>query len=115
MIAIRGATTVERDEINDIKEASLELFENILRLNSIDKDDIISLTISCTNDIKSCYPGKYIREEYNLLKAGIMHFNEMEVNGSLKMAIRFLVLADCDKKDNIEFVYLKGAKDLRKR
>ncbi|WP_446899637.1 chorismate mutase [Clostridium sp. LBM24168] len=117
MIALRGATTISENTELEIKNASIELFSEIIKLNNIDFNDILSIEISCTKDINKAYPGKFIREYFKLNHVSIMHFNEMEVdknlNGYIPLCIRFLILADL-KKDKNKFVYLKGAKKLRK-
>ncbi|MCR1933101.1 chorismate mutase [Clostridium tepidum] len=117
MQSIRGAITIEKNEINHIKEASIKLFSEILTKNNLNKDDIVSIFISCTKDIDKGYPGKYIRENFKLQNIAIMHFNEMYVEGSLPLCIRILVLVDKKNKyteNNIEYVYLGKAKTLRK-
>lgn len=113
MIAIRGATTITEDTIENVKEAAIELIAEILKENEINMKDLISIIFSCTNDIKSTYPGKHIREHFNLNKIAIMHFNEMEVNNSLKKCIRVMLLVNIDENNNIRYIYLRNAKNLR--
>lgn len=114
MIAIRGATTIKRNTSEDIKEASIELMSGILNENNIQKDEIISIIISCTNDITKAYPGKFIREHFNLNKTAIMHFNEMQVENSLPLCIRILLLVKSLHNKKIKYIYLNNAKILRK-
>lgn len=45
MIALRGATTIEDNSITDIKDASIELFSQILKKNNIELKKIISIEI----------------------------------------------------------------------
>lgn len=113
MIAIRGATTITEDTIDKIREASIELFTEILQANELKTDDLISIIISCTTDIKSSYPGKHIREHFELDTLAIMHFNEMEVSSSLEKCIRVMLLVNKSKSDSIKFIYLNNAKNLR--
>jgi chorismate mutase len=113
MIAIRGATTITEDTIENVREAAIELIAEILKENEINMKDLISIIFSCTNDIKSTYPGKHIREHFNLNKIAIMHFNEMEVNNSLNKCIRVMLLVNIDKNNNIKYIYLRNAKNLR--
>jgi chorismate mutase len=113
MIAIRGATTIVEDNINEVREASIELFNEIIKENNIKTDDIISIIFSCTSDIKSSYPGKHIREHFRLDKVAIMHFNEMEVNNSLKKCIRVMLNINIDHNEEIKYIYLNNAKILR--
>ncbi|ABS35196.1 chorismate mutase [Clostridium botulinum] len=117
MQSIRGAITIEKNEVKYIKEASIKLFSEILSRNNLNIEDIVSIFISCTNDIDKGYPGKYIRENFNLKNIAIMHFNEMYVEGSMPLCIRILILIDKKNKnieENIEYVYLGRAKTLRK-
>lgn len=113
IIAIRGATTVTRNTEHDIEKETLKLFDEILKQNKIEIRDVKSLIISCTNDITKAYPGKFIREHFNLPDLAIMHFNEMYVENSLKLCIRFLLLMD-GVKNSVKFVYLNNASSLRK-
>ncbi|MBA5851939.1 chorismate mutase [Clostridium sp. cel8] len=117
MIALRGATTIKENNESEIKNASIELFSKLIESNDIDLNDIITIEISCTNDITKAYPGKFIREHFNLSDVAIMHFNEMEVdkdlNGFLPLCIRLLLLVNVEK-DKKKFIYLNDAKKLRK-
>jgi len=113
MIAIRGATTINEDNIKEVREASLELFNEIIKENKIETENIISIIFSCTSDIKSTYPGKHIREHFGLNKVAIMHFIEMEVHNSLKKCIRVMVHVNKDNNKEIKYIYLNNAKKLR--
>lgn len=112
--AIRGAITIENNSIEDIERASIELFSQILERNNIKVTNIVSIVISCTKDITKGYPGKYIREHFNLNQVAIMHFNEMYVENYLPMCIRVMLLVEEVNLESIEYVYLKKAKNLRK-
>ena len=115
MIAIRGAITIEENTIDEIKINSINMVEEIIKRNNLNIDNIISIIFSCTDDIDKAYPGKFIREHFNINNAAIMHFNEMKVNNSsyLYKCIRVTVFYN-DNIDNVSHVYLKKAKDLRK-
>jgi len=116
MIAIRGATTISQNTNEEIKTASIELFQEILLQNNLEASNIMSIFFSCTRDITADYPGKYVREHYNLKTTTIMHYNEMYVENSLAMCIRILILVDdtIEDREKIKFVYLRDAKNLRK-
>lgn len=111
MIALRGATTILENTEEEIRKNSLELFDHLIEENNLDKDKIVSLLITGTKDIDASYPGKYIRLERSLQKPAILHFQEMDVKGSLKLCIRFLI----HYEDDIPFknIYLHKAKNLR--
>ncbi|MDW8801945.1 chorismate mutase [Clostridium sp. A1-XYC3] len=116
MIALRGATTISENSVEEIKKSTVELFNEMIMRNDIDLDKILTIEFSCTKDITKAYPGKFVREAFNVKHAAIMHFNEMYVEGetdsSLPLCIRILMLVDVTKIDK-EFVYLKNAKNLR--
>jgi len=113
MISIRGATTVESNCTEEIKEKSIELFNKIITVNELAIDKIHTIIFSCTDDITKAYPGGFVREYYNLNNVSIMHFNEMKVENSLNFCIRILVLSN-DEKISTKFVYLHNAKTLRR-
>ena len=117
MIALRGATTIKNDTKEEIEKESIILFKEILNKNNLSKDKIISITFSCTNDITKEYPGKFIREYFNLKHSAIMHFNEMFVDKDtyLEKCIRVMVLYDDNiKQSEVKHIYLNNAKNLRK-
>lgn len=115
MFVIRGATTVEENTSIEIERATLELFEQILNSNNIQLADIISVIFSCTSDVTKEYPGKFLRMKYSLNNIGIMHFNEMQVEESLKLCIRIMIFID---NNNVQYsakhIYLGNSKKLRK-
>jgi chorismate mutase len=112
MLSIRGATTIDKNDALEIKEKAIELINKILEINSLNTNNIKVLLFSCTNDITKAYPGAYVREHFNLNKVSIMHFNEMEVENSLKLCIRLTILCDEEERD-VNFVYLHKAASLR--
>lgn len=113
MKGLRGATTIAANTESDIKEAVLELWDTILEYNNFKNEDIVSLIFTCTGDIDAAYPGKFVRLERRVDSSSILHFNEMNVVGSLKLCIRILLQLDIDKTTKLVPVYLKGAKALR--
>ncbi|MCM1437987.1 MAG: (d)CMP kinase [Roseburia sp.] len=111
MKAIRGATTVSEDAPEYIRESVKELLNEIVRVNNLCPDDIVCIMFSSTADIKSCYPAKAAREA-GFSSCALYSSLEPEIDGALKMCIRVMLLAETDAKP--EYVYLNGAKSLRK-
>lgn len=111
MKAIRGATTVDFDDAQQIKERVKELLEIICIKNSVDKDDIICIMFSNTADIRSYYPAKAARE-CGFSSSALYSSLEPEIEGSLALCIRVMLFIN----DDIEVmpVYLHGAANLRK-
>ena len=108
LMAIRGATTIETDCREEIERVSIELLNEIMRLNGLDEGDVVSLQISTTGDIASYYPATALR----LSGCKIPLFSSLEphIEGSVSKCIRFLVLAYSSEKAS--HVYLRNAKDL---
>jgi monofunctional chorismate mutase len=113
MFSIRGAITIDNDNRDEILDASRELVLKIIDSNKIELQDIISVIITCTQDIKSNYPGEAVRE-LGLNHAGILCVQEMYVEGSLAKCIRILMLVNGEILQNeVKHIYLRNAAVLR--
>ena len=111
---IRGAITVEFDTPDNIKEATIELVTEILEKNSIKTEDISHVIFTLTKDLKSAFPAKFAREYLNFSSVPMMCFNELQIDGSLEKCLRILIVVNTEKQqEEIQHVYLKGAKVLR--
>lgn len=113
MMALRGATTVTANEAENLRERTLELWDRIRQVNSFELEDIVSVIFTCTRDIDCDYPGKYVRLERGLTRASLLHFNEMNVVGTLPMCIRIQIQLDLPKDRRTIPVYLHEAASLR--
>ncbi|MGQ9622635.1 MAG: chorismate mutase [Candidatus Caldatribacteriaceae bacterium] len=112
---IRGATTVERDEREEIRNASFELFTQMLSENGLSPDDIAGVLITVTPDIHSAFPAEVIREREDFRYIPMLCAQEMEVEGAPERCIRMLVLAyTAQGPREIRHVYLRGAQSLRR-
>lgn len=112
---IRGAITVERDEKEEIKKATKELFTLLLQDNEISASEIASVFITVTSDLHSAFPAEAIREEEKFRYVPLLCAQEIEVKGALKRCIRLLILAYTDKNQvDIHHLYLGKASSLRK-
>ena len=108
MTAIRGAITVKENTAEAITAASVSLIGQIAEKNNI--TTAVSIIISSTFDITAVYPAKAIREA-GLIDAPLFSCVEPEIDGSLRMCIRVMVLVNADIK--AKHMYLDGAKVLR--
>ena len=84
--AIRGATTVKSNEKELIYEATSEMIKEIIDANNIDKNDIVSIIFTATNDIDKAYPAVAVRN-MGITEAALMCVQEMYVDGSLRNAL----------------------------
>jgi len=111
MNAIRGATTVEIDSAEEIKESVKELLTEIKTRNALNSEDIVCIMFSNTSDLHSFYPAKAAREA-GFFSAPLFSSLEPEIDGALKKCIRVMVLTNCANPP--EHVYLRGAAALRR-
>lgn len=111
---IRGATTVEEDQAEQILSATSELLQMIKEENGIDIEDIASILFTTTSDIRSGFPALAARN-MGWGQVPLMCFQEIEVFGALPRCIRVLMHINTDKRqDQISHIYLKEARQLRK-
>lgn len=112
---VRGATTLNDNTAEEIKNATVELTNEIMSLNSINKEDIAFIIYTVTSDINADFPAKYARLELGFDTVPMMCYREMEVQGSMPMCLRALVAINTEKSQKeIKHCYLRGAKVLRK-
>jgi chorismate mutase len=111
---IRGAITVDTNNAEDIKTATIELFTQLIKENNINKDFVSHVIFTMTKELDAAYPAKFVRQDLGWDKTAFMCEQELDVENSLKKCIRVLIVYNCENNFEPKFVYLKGAKDLRK-
>ena len=111
---IRGATTVSANTESAIKEATIELLSEMIKANEIDISKISHVIFTTTKDLDAAFPAKFARLDMGFSETAMMCFNEIDVPGALEMCIRILIVLNCDDDFKPQFVYLNGAKNLRK-
>lgn len=111
---IRGATTVESNSVQDLQKATLELLNEMILQNNIDKNNISHVIFTTTPDINAAFPAKFARIDLGWNEVAMMCFNEIDVSNALKMCLRVLIVLNCDNDFKPQFVYLNGASNLRK-
>ena len=110
MLSIRGATTVDKDCPEQIKESVKELLTELKVRNNLNAENTVCIIFSTTTDIHSYHPAKAAREA-GFYFAPLFACIEPEIVGALKLCIRVMILAEVATSNP---VYLKGAKVLRK-
>lgn len=111
---IRGAVTVEGNTESAIKNAAIELLSEMIFRNDIKIEKISHVIFTTTKDLNAAFPAKFAREDMGFKETAMMCFHEADVPGALKMCLRVLIVLNCDEKFTPQFVYLKGASNLRK-
>lgn len=112
---IRGAITVDSNTEEAIRNSTLELLTEMLHQNNItDTSNISHVIFTTTTDLNAVFPAKFPRTELNWQDVAMMCYHELDVPNSLPMCLRILIVYNCSKDFKPKFVYLKGAKNLRK-
>ena len=111
---IRGAITVEGNTEEALKRATLELLSQMLEKNNIQTTNEISHVIfTTTKDLNCAFPAKFPRIEWGWNEVAMMCFHELDVPNSINLCLRILIVLNCEENFKPQFVYLKGAQNLR--
>lgn len=111
--ALRGATTVERDDAQAIIEATRELLEEMLVRNEVATEDLISLVFTATPDLASEFPAAAARA-IGISDVPLLCAREIAVEGALPRCVRVLMhLHTTRSRAELRHIYLNEATSLR--
>lgn len=111
--ALRGATTLDVDDLGHMIERTQELIHLLFERNGLVEDDLVSIVFTATADVTCGFPAQAARE------AGFVHTpllcaRELEVEGGIQRCVRVLVHAYTARaKQDLRHVYLHDARQLR--
>ena len=111
---IRGAITASSNTEAAIKESTLELLNTLIEQNNIQINQISHVIFTTTKDLNAAFPAKFARIDLGWSKVAMMCFHELDVPCSIEKCIRILIVYNCNENFEPKFIYLKGAKELRK-
>ncbi|HET7621111.1 MAG TPA: chorismate mutase [Gemmatimonadaceae bacterium] len=113
MRAVRGATTVERDDAALVVSATRELLAALVRRNAIADEQVISAIFTVTPDITSEFPARAARE-LGWFEVPLLCAMEIPAAGGLAHCIRVLLHIETElPRSALRHVYLHNAKELR--
>jgi chorismate mutase len=111
--ALRGATTVDHDTEQQVTERVTALVAAMLERNGVDKDDLISIVFTATQDVVSTFPATAART-VGLGDVPLLCAQELDVQGGTQRCIRVLMHLQTDRsRSELHHVYLEGARGLR--
>lgn len=111
--ALRGATTVDADTPEQLNERVTALLGRMLERNGVDKDDLISILFTATDDIHSGFPATAART-MGFGDVPLICARELDITGGTAMCVRVMMHITTDQARNeLHHVYLEGAKGLR--
>ena len=111
---IRGATTVDRNDAAEIREATQELLQMILSENALCTEDLVSAIFTVTPDLNADFPASSAREiGWELVP--LLCATEIPVPSGLSRCIRVLIHVNTTRcQTEIRHVFLRNAIALRK-
>lgn len=110
---VRGATTVQRDEPLQIREAVQELIEAMLEENDLTSMDIVSAIFTTTPDLVSEFPA-YAARLYGWTDVPMLCAQELPVHGALGRCVRVLLHVETTRlRHEMRHLYLRDAILLR--
>jgi len=112
--AVRGATQVGSNTADAITLATQELLLEIMALNSLSADDVISVLFTSSPDLNATFPAAAARA-VGFENTPLICSVEIDVPGALPRTIRVMAHVETElSKSEIAHIYLHGAKALRR-
>ncbi len=110
--AVRGAIQVTGNTAPAIESAGARLTAEVLRVNGIAENHIVSILFSMTEDLTAANPATGLRRT-GFASTPLFCTQEARVDGALPRVIRVLVTYDSPEGAAPVPVYLDGAEGLR--
>jgi chorismate mutase len=111
--ALRGATTIDSDTPEQVKERITALLNEMLDRNGVHHADLISIIFTATPDVVSMFPATAARQ-LGLGDVPLLCARELDIVGATPMCMRVLMhLTTTRSRSELHHVYLEGARELR--
>ena len=111
--AARGAIRVPSDRGDLLLGSTERLLSAVLDRNGIDREDVVSVMFTATEDLRSAFPAEAARR-MGLGRVPLLCAQELAVEGSMPSVVRILLHFHSDRTlDEVVHVYLDGAESLR--
>jgi chorismate mutase len=110
---IRGATTVDYNDRDEILEATAELLRLMVYENNVHIDEIASASFTLTDDLDAVFPAQAARQ-IGWNEVPLICMREIPVPNSLGKCIRVLMLVNTTRSaSEIQHIYIRKAVSLR--
>jgi monofunctional chorismate mutase len=111
--AARGAIRVASDDGETLLDSTERLLSAMLERNEVDREDLVSVLFTATDDLRSVFPAEAARR-MGLGAVPLLCAREIPVEGSMPSVIRVLMHFHSQRTlDEVVHVYLDGAESLR--
>ncbi len=111
--ALRGATTVDADTVEQIQQRTVALLTEMVERNGVDHEDIISVLFTATDDLHAAFPATAARHA-GFGDVPLICARELDITDATAMCIRVMMHITTDRaRADLRHVYLEGAAGLR--
>ena len=113
--ALRGATTLDADEREQVVERTVEMLRMLMERNGLGPEDVISLIFTATDDIRSEFPAAAVRTA-GISDVPMLCARELGIEGdsNIPLCIRVLAHVSTDlPRAELRHTYLYRARQLR--
>jgi chorismate mutase len=110
--AVRGAVQVDRNDAEEILEATAGLMRELMERNDLAPEGMVSCFFTCTEDLDAEFPAVAARG-VGLDRVPLMCGQEMPVDGAMERVIRVLVHYYAPADHVPAHAYLGAARELR--
>jgi chorismate mutase len=112
LFALRGATSVNHNDAQDILDATSELMSAIMERNALSPENVVSCIFTATNDLNAEFPAVAARA-LGFDHVPLLCAREIAVPRSMPRVIRVLIHYYADDGHEPRHVYLGDAAALR--
>ncbi len=112
LFALRGATSVNRNDAKDILEATSELMVELMKRNALEPEKVVSCIFTATNDLNAEFPAVAARA-LGFDRVPLLCAREIAVPRSMPRVIRVLIHYYAEEGHESRHVYLGDAAALR--
>lgn len=112
LFALRGATTVRSNDETEILDATEELLVEALSRNDLTPAALVSCIFTTTSDLNAQFPAVAARR-IGMNAVPLLCASEIDVPGSLPLAIRIMLHFYAPEGHEVRHVYLRDAVTLR--
>ncbi len=111
--ALRGATTLDRDDRDHLIERTAALLREMMARNEVDPEQLVSIIFTATGDIHSEFPAAAARG-MGISHVPLLCARELDITGAVDRCIRVLMhLQTARAAGELRHVYLERARPLR--
>ena len=111
--ALRGATTLDVDDVEHMSERVQTLLGEMLERNAVRHDDLVSVIFTSTDDLHCGFPAAAARA-MGLGDVPLLCARELDIDGGMARCVRVLMHIESEiPRADLRHVYLEQARSLR--